>query len=104
VVRSHAAYLSYMQQLAGMVVSKQQQGHQLVYQVRQQQTQQGKRCSSAPCIAAQSLGVLCVILAWWRLGRCRLQWILALCLQSGAVRMSRYHGRRACTAAGTAVR
>jgi hypothetical protein len=40
VVRSHAAYLSYMQQLAGMVVSKHQQGHQLVYQVSWQQQQQ----------------------------------------------------------------
>lgn len=34
VSRAHAAYLSYMQQLAAMVVSKQQQVHQLVYQVR----------------------------------------------------------------------
>jgi ATPase subunit of ABC transporter with duplicated ATPase domains len=34
VSRAHAAYLSYMKQLAGMVVSKQQQQHQLVYQVR----------------------------------------------------------------------
>lgn len=34
VSRAHAAYLSYMQQLAAMAVSKQQQQHQLVYQVR----------------------------------------------------------------------
>jgi hypothetical protein len=33
VSRAHASYLSYMQQLAAMVVSKQQQQHQLVYQV-----------------------------------------------------------------------
>jgi flagellar biosynthesis component FlhA len=57
VLRSHAAYLSYMQQLAGMVVSKQQQGHQLVYQVRQQQGAQHKRHSSPHCIPVQSLCV-----------------------------------------------
>jgi hypothetical protein len=34
VSRAHAAYLSYMQQLAAMAVNKQQQQHQLVYQVR----------------------------------------------------------------------
>ncbi|WIA30000.1 hypothetical protein OEZ86_000097 [Tetradesmus obliquus] len=33
VLRAHAAHLSYMQQLASMVVSKHQQGHQLVHQV-----------------------------------------------------------------------
>lgn len=41
VCRAHAAYLSYMQQLAGMVVSKQQQQHQLVYQVRATRSQLG---------------------------------------------------------------
>lgn len=33
VQRSHAAYLSYMQQLSAMVVNRQQQNHQVVYQV-----------------------------------------------------------------------
>jgi len=45
VSRAHASYLSYMQQLAAMVVSKQQQVHQLVYQVSQTQRQLLQACT-----------------------------------------------------------
>lgn len=44
VQRSHAAYLGYMQQLSAMVVSRQQQSHQIVYQVTQQQMQTESYC------------------------------------------------------------
>jgi hypothetical protein len=63
VLRTHAAYLSYMQQLAGMVVSKQQQGHQLVYQVSQQQAAHGKGRSSALCIPALWLRLYAMLCA-----------------------------------------
>jgi hypothetical protein len=52
VTRAHAAYLSYMQQLAAMAVNKQQQQHQLVYQVRRMRTQ-GVKLHSQRSSAAQ---------------------------------------------------